>query len=160
MNITKKTIKMKPIKINKVLIALDYDETAQKVAEVGFSMAQAMNAKTILLHVVSEQPIYYSSYTYMRELSVNIMGDIKVSTQHFLDKTKKHLGDESIITILYEGEISDMILKAASEMNVNLIVIGSHSRKWLENILLGSVAADVLKKSTVPMFIVPTKKRI
>jgi nucleotide-binding universal stress UspA family protein len=150
---------MKPIKINKVLIALDYDETAQKVAEVGFALAQAMNAETILLHVISEQPIYYSSYSYMRELSVNVLGDIKVSTQQFLDKTKKHLGDESIKTILNEGEISDMILQAATEMKVDMIVMGSHSRKWLENILLGSVAADVLKKSTVPMFIVPTKKQ-
>ena len=151
---------MKPIKINKVLIALDYDETAQKVAEIGFAMAQAMNAETILLHVISEQPVYYSSYTYMRELSVNIMGDLKVSTQKFLDKTKKHLGDESIKTVLKEGEISEMILKAAREMKVDMIVMGTHSRKWLENILLGSVAADVLKKSDLPMFIVPTKKRI
>ena len=151
---------MKPIKINKVLIALDYDETAQKVAEVGFAVAQAMNAETILLHVINEQPVYYSSYTYMRELSVNVLGDMKVTTQHFLDKTKKHLGDENIKTVVNEGEISEMVLKAASELKVDMIVMGSHSRKWLENILLGSVAADVLKKSTVPMFIVPTKKRL
>ena len=151
---------MKPIKINKVLIALDYDETAQKVAEVGFAVAQAMNSETILLHVINEQPVYYSSYTYMRELSVNVLGDMKVTTQHFLDKTKKHLGDENIKTVVNEGEISEMVLKAASELKVDMIVMGSHSRKWLENILLGSVAADVLKKSTVPMFIVPTKKRL
>jgi len=38
---------------------MDYDETSQKVAEVGFSMAKAMNAETVLLHVISEQPVYY-----------------------------------------------------------------------------------------------------
>ena len=150
---------MKPIKINKVLIALDYDETAQKVAELGFAMAQAMNAETILLHVISEKPIYYSSYTYMRDLNVSIAGDLKVSTLEFLAKIKKQLGNESIKTIAYEGEVSDMILKAASTMKVDMIVLGTHGRKWLENILMGSVAADVLKKSTFPMFIVPTKKR-
>jgi nucleotide-binding universal stress UspA family protein len=49
--------------MKKVLIALDYDQTAQKVAEVGFAMAKAMNAEVTLLHVLSES-IYYSSAEY------------------------------------------------------------------------------------------------
>ena len=150
---------MKTTKIQKVLIAMDYDETSQKVAEVGFSMAKAMNAETILLHVISEQSVYYSTYTYMRELRVDILGDLKISTQKFLDKTKKYLGDDSIKTILKEGEIAETILNTAKELKVDVIVMGSHSRKWLENIILGSEAEDVLKKTTIPLFIVPTKKQ-
>lgn len=150
---------MKTTKVKKVLIALDYDETSLKVAEAGFSMAQAMNAETILLHVISEQPVYYSAYTYMRELRVDFFEDLKKSTQQFLDKAKKHLGDESIKTILTEGDIADTILKTAEEMNVDVIVMGSHSRKWLENIILGSESEDVLKRTSIPLFIVPTKNQ-
>jgi len=150
---------MKTTKIQKVLIAMDYDETSQKVAEVGFSMAKAMNAETILLHVISEQPVYYSTYTYMRELRVDIIGDLKISTQKFLDKTKKYLGDDSIKTILKEGEIAETILNTAKELKADVIVMGSHSRKWLENIILGSEAEDVLKKTTIPLFIIPTRKQ-
>jgi len=54
---------MKTKIIKKVLIALDYNPTAQKVAEAGFSVAKTMNAEVILLHVVSE-PVYYSSEEY------------------------------------------------------------------------------------------------
>jgi len=150
---------MKATKIKKVLIAMDYDQTSQKVAETGFSMATAMNAETILMHVISEQPVYYSAYTYMRELKVDILGDLKVSTQEFLNKTKKLLGDDSIKTILKEGEISETILQTAKELNVDVIVMGTHSRKWLENIIMGSEAANVLKDTTIPLFIVPTKKQ-
>jgi len=141
------------------MIALDYDETAQKVAETGFMLAKAMNAETILLHVISERPVYYSAYTYMRELQVDIIDDLRKSTQDFLDKTKKHLGGESIETVLIEGEIAHSILKAASELNVDIIVMGTHSRKWLENIILGSEAEAVLRKTTIPLYIVPTKKQ-
>jgi len=148
---------MKAEKIKKVLIALDYDETAQKVAETGFSIAQAMNAETVLLHVISENPVYYSSYLYMRELRVDILGDLKKSTQDFLDKTKEFLGDTSIQTALKEGNISDIILETATELNADMIVMGSHSRKWLESILMGSETEDVLKKTVIPLFIVPTK---
>jgi nucleotide-binding universal stress UspA family protein len=150
---------MKTEKIKKVLIAVDYDETSQKVAEAGFSMAKAMNAETILLHVISEQPVYYSSYTYMRELKVDILKDLKKSTQDFLDKTKKHLGDDSIKTILKEGDIADTIIVTAVEIKADIIVMGTHSRKWLESILLGSEAEKVLKMTTKPLFIVPTKKQ-
>ena len=70
---------------------MDYDQTSQKVAEVGYSLAKAMNAEIVLLHVISELPVYYSAYTYMRELRVDILGDLLKSTQAFLDKTKKYL---------------------------------------------------------------------
>jgi nucleotide-binding universal stress UspA family protein len=155
---------MKTTKIKRVLIAMDYDETSQKVAEVGFSIAKAMNAETILLHVISEQPVYYSTYTYMRELSVDELSvdsikDLKKSTQHFLDKAKKHLGDETIQTVLKEGEIAFSILETAKELNVDIIVMGSHSRKWLESIIMGSEAKNVLKNTTIPLFIVPTKNQ-
>ena len=49
---------MKTKKISKVLIALDYDPTAQKVAEIGFSYAKSMEAEVILLHIIAD-PIYY-----------------------------------------------------------------------------------------------------
>jgi len=95
----------------------------------------------------------------MRELKVDILGDLKVSTQEFLNKTKKLLGDDSIKTILKEGEIAQTILQTAKELNVDVIVMGTHSRKWLENIIMGSEAANVLKDTTIPLFIVPTKKQ-
>jgi len=150
---------MKATKIKKVLIAMDYDQTSQKVAETGFSMANAMNAETILMHVISEQPVYYSAYTYMRELRVDILGDLKVSSQEFLNKTKKLLGNETIKTVLKEGDISETILQTAKELKVDVIVMGSHSRKWLENIIMGSEVQEVLKETTIPLFIVPTKKQ-
>jgi nucleotide-binding universal stress UspA family protein len=145
--------------MKKVLIALDYDDTSQKVAEVGFSMAQAMKAEAVLLHVVSEQPVYYSSYMFMTELRVDILEDLKKTTQNFLEKTKNHLGDLTITTLIKEGEIARTILKTANEINVDIIVMGTHSRKWLESIIMGSEVEDVLKKTTIPLFVIPTKRQ-
>lgn len=150
---------MKAAKIKKVLIALDYDETSQIVAEQGFSIAKAMNAEVILLHVISEQPVYYSSYSYMREWRVDMLGDLEKSVREFLEKAKKGLGDSSIQTVVKLGEISDTILRTAKELDVDIIILGTHSRKWLENIFMGSHAQDVLKITTFPLLIIPTKKQ-
>lgn len=51
---------MKAKKIERVLIALDYDPSANKVAEAGFSMAKAMDAEVVLLHIIAD-PVFYSS---------------------------------------------------------------------------------------------------
>jgi len=150
---------MKTTQVKRVLIALDYDETAEKVALQGFAMAKAMNAEVILLHVISEQPAYYSAYTYTREWQVDIIGDLRIAIQKFLDKAKKQLGDESIRTEIEFGDIAYVILGTAKDLNADIIVMGSHSRKWLENIILGSQAADVLKKTAIPLYIIPTKRQ-
>jgi nucleotide-binding universal stress UspA family protein len=160
---------MKPTKMKKVLIALDYNPTAQKVAEIGFSLANAMNAEVTLLHVLSEM-VYYSSVEYdpimgftgFREfgpVELNNLDALKNASLNYLDKSKQHLGDNTIQTLVEEGEIADSILKTAKVIHADFIVLGSHSQKWLKNILMGSVTEKVLNLSSLPLFIIPTKKR-
>jgi nucleotide-binding universal stress UspA family protein len=160
---------MKTINKKKVLIALDYDPTAQKVAETGFSMAKSMSAEVILLHVISD-PMYYSSTEYspimgfsnyidVSEIQLNSVDGLKKASQYFLDKLKQHLGDRDIQTLVKDGDFADAILKAAKEVHADIIVIGSHSRKWLENIVMGSVTEKVLHHTSIPLFIVPTRKK-
>ena len=78
------------------------------------------------------------------------------SAQLFLEKSKVHLGDESIKTTVRSGDFADTILETAREMNADIIIMGSHSRKWLENIVMGSVTEKVLHKTTIPLVIIPT----
>lgn len=158
---------MKTTKMKRVLIALDYDPTAQKVAETGFSLAKTMNAEVTLLHVVSD-PVYYSltSYSPVMGFSRDIEADthlfeteegIRKATQNFLNQAKLFLGEETIQTLIKEGDFAEAILKAAKDLQAEVIVMGSHSRRWLEEILMGSVTEKVLKQTTIPLFIVPTR---
>ena len=160
---------MKTNKMTKVLIALDYDPTAQKVAEAGFSMAKTMNAEVILLHVITD-PVYYSSAEYSPimgfdgfmntdQFQLDSVDGLKKAASYFLDKTKHHLGDDTILTLVEEGDYAESIVKTAKRMHADIIVIGSHSRKWLENIVMGSVTEKVLHLTSIPLFIVPTKRQ-
>ena len=154
--------------MKKVLIALDYDPTAQKVAEVGFSMAKAMNAEVTLLHVISD-PLYYSSIEYSPIMGFNGFMEtgpsqfnnesLKKAALSFLDKSRHHLGDKTIHTLVEEGDFAESILKTAKRIHADVIVMGSHSRKWLENIVMGSVTEKVLHHTSIPLFIIPTKQK-
>lgn len=160
---------MKTNEVKKVLIALDYNPTAQKVAEMGFSLAKAMNAEVTLLHVISEL-VYYSSteydpimgFTGFREagpIEVDYLGKLKIASLNYLDKSKQHLGDSTIHTLVEEGDIAESILKTAKAIHADFIVLGSHSHKWLKDILMGSVTESVLQLTSLPLFIIPTKKK-
>lgn len=154
--------------MKKILIALDYDPTAQKVAEAGFTLAKSLNAEVILLHVMRD-PVFYSTskfspimgYNGYVDVSPTVLSSVDGLTNaslKYLDKTRQHLGDTSIQTLVKEGDFAETILETAKELHSSIIVIGSHSQKWLENIVMGSVTEKVLRHSAVPLFIVPTKK--
>jgi len=160
---------MKTDKAIKVLIALDYNPTAQKVAEEGFSIAKAMNAEVTLLHVISD-PFYYSSTEYSPimgfngfmetgPLQLDSIDGLKEAALLFLDRSRHHLGDKTILTLIREGDFAESILKTAKEIHADIIILGSHSRKWLENIVIGSVTEKVLRHTPIPLLIIPTKKK-
>jgi nucleotide-binding universal stress UspA family protein len=154
----------------KVLIALDYDSTSQKVAEAGYSMAEAMKAEVFLLHIIADAT-YYSALEYspitgfagnmdMSNLQLNSIDALKNATRQFLEKTKHHLGDKTITILVKEGDFADSILATAKEILADFIVIGSHSRNWIENMLMGSVTEKVLRHSKIPVLIISTKKPV
>ena len=152
-----------------ILIALDYNPTAQRIAELGFSLGENNHAAITLLHVISD-PSYYASTEYdpimgfggymnMDLLRPDIMDELKTTSLDFLEKTKHHLGDDTIKTLVREGIIAASILDAAKELNADIIVMGSHSQRWLENIVMGSITEYVLHRTDIPLFIIPTKKQ-
>ncbi len=154
--------------MKKILIALDYEPTAQKVAETGYSLGENLNTEITLLHVIGD-PSYYASSAYdpimgfggyvnVDLLHPEIINELKKSSLDFLEKSKHHLGDETIKILIREGSIAESILETAEELNSDIIVMGSHSKRWLENVLLGSITEHVLRHTVKPLFIIPTKK--
>jgi len=153
--------------MKKVLIALDYSPAAEKIAETGYALAKATGAEVTLIHVVAE-PDYYSTLDYSPIMGytgftspdmLTLVDDteLKNASRDFLEQSKKHLGDESIAIMLGEGECAEAILKAAADLSADIIVMGTHSRRGLDKILMGSIAEKVLNHSDIPLLIIPTK---
>ena len=155
--------------MKKILIALDYNPTAQKVAEAGYALAKDMKAEVILFHAIADS-LYYYSLQYSPIMGYNGLNDtdpaqiinetnkLRKSAQLFLDKSKQHLADVTIQTIIGEGEFSESIIQTAKDEHVDIVVMGSHCRSGLDRILMGSIAEKVLYHITIPVFIIPTRE--
>ena len=151
--------------MKKILIAIDYNPTAQDIAKKGYELAKSMNAEVTLLHVVADYTYYssldyspimgFDSFSNLGVLQTNTVAELQNAANDYLDKTKRYLDDETIKTVVKDGDSGQEIIDAAKEMDVDVIVMGSHSRRGLEKILMGSVAEKVLRNSTLPLFIIP-----
>lgn len=157
--------------MKKVLIAIDYHPTSEKVAEEGHKLAQQLGAKTCLIHVRAESSYYDTGYSNFFGLEgygmaadpamatdPSLASEVRNTTDDFLKSAAKHLNDPSVETYMAEGDTDQAILEYAAEWNADMIVMGTHSRSGLEKILMGNVAAKVLEKTKVPMFMVPVEK--
>jgi nucleotide-binding universal stress UspA family protein len=154
--------------MKKVLIALDYNPGAQRIAETGYELSKALKAQTILLHVTSAAT-YYSSLNYspivgfdsssnLDVVQTDSIEKVKGLAQRYLDKSKRLLCDEAIQTVVKEGDFGETILQTAKELKVDIIVIGTHKHKRLDKILMGSIAERVLQHTEIPLLIIPLNR--
>jgi nucleotide-binding universal stress UspA family protein len=147
--------------MKRVIIAVDFSPVAQKVTEAGYSVAKSMQATVALVHVVADVSYYAMEYSPLmgytglggdnaRQLAV----DLKQEARNFVQATAQHLGDQNIETFVLEGDAADAILDFSIDWKADLIVMGAHSRGALD-ILVGNVTSGVLKKTKVPVLVIP-----
>lgn len=150
--------------MKKVVIALDYEPSAEKVAKEGYAIAKAMNAEVALLHVVNE-PSYYASNMYSPIMGFTGFAGPEIletdkglykEAKRFLEETKKHLGDETIETSVIEGDFIEAITSVVKNFGADLLVMGSHKRKGIEKLLIGNFTEKVLNMVTIPLLAIPT----
>lgn len=140
--------------MKKILIALDDGPTSEKVASMGLQLGQQLNAEIALISVVDTTDLMTNGGITPQELEDSIKNDLKKSQQMLIDKVFK---DYKVWTFVEEGKPNEIILKVAEEWEADIIVLGTHGRTGLSHLLMGSVAEKILRHSTKPLFIVPTK---
>lgn len=154
--------------MKRVLIALDYDSNSNEIAKIGYQLAQKMGAQTVLLHVLFDQSNFSSTQLDpmmgMGGYDYNVFADVVDAESYtsagiqYLEHIKEFLNDDSIQLLVKIGDASDEILATSISTQSDLIVMGTHSKKWLEKVLVGSVAASVLEQTDIPLLVIPTKK--
>ena len=91
--------------MKKILIAIDYTPSAEKVAETGYALATALKAEVAIIHVITEAAFYAMDYSPIMGYNggyttgtIEMAEDIKKEAENFLAASVKHLGDNSIAT--------------------------------------------------------------
>ena len=144
--------------MKKILIAVDFSDIANTAVEQASMIALATNAEITIMYVAPPDPDYIG-FKSMNKNERNELADVLQKEHHQLQDIAHRLNSQGIQAkaLLVQGEPIDTILQEAKKINCNLIVMGSHGFSGITRALLGSVSEGVLRKSTLPLLIVPYK---
>jgi nucleotide-binding universal stress UspA family protein len=144
--------------MKKILIALDFHPSSTKIIDAGLLMAKTMEAKVTLLYVKIKLVDYSLIYKKVGSIKLDSMADLELAAHSFLEKSKHQIENSMIETLVKEGDFAEFVLNTAKEMSVDMIVIGSHNAKWVEEIVMGRITNESLQQTSIPLLIIPTRK--
>jgi len=145
--------------IKKILFPVDFSKISQKIVPYVLLMAKKFDAEIHLLFVT--RVFEHFSYIYVSDTSItNIEQEIMDGAKHKMDDfIKENMRNyPKIKTSIIKGDAAEEIVNYTKNKNIDIIAISTHGRKGLEKILLGSVTEQVIKTSTVPVFIINPHK--
>jgi nucleotide-binding universal stress UspA family protein len=132
--------------IERILVPIDFSDHSRAVLRVAESMARSERAEMILAHVVEPvQPIATTApYPHVETAMVEANRDKLHSISPSDPSTSfKHC--------LKQGSAGKGIVEIAEEERVDLIVMGTHGRRGLSRLLMGSVAEEVVRHAPCPV---------
>ena len=139
-----------------ILVPTDFSEPAERALELAMTVAERFDSKVTLLHATWIPPVAYGGYA--ESLSWPIDDMTKAAKQELdavLAKAKTRL--PTIDGLVTFSEPSQTILDVARDRRADLIVMGTHGRRGLSRVLLGSVAERIVRLSPVPVLTVSGK---
>jgi len=144
----------------KLLVAVDLSDSTQIIVKKAEEIAKAFSAKVWILHNAEPEPDVLEFRADPQTARESLAKEFHREHRQ-IQKIAKRLRKASLKTtaLLVHGPTVETILKEASKLDVDMIVVGSHGRSAMYQLLVGSVSEGVLHKSRCPILVVPTHQR-
>ena len=153
-------------KENHILVPVDFSVQSEKACKMAVNIARQIHTKLILMHCYINPVIHSIPFSDIYAYDSSLLAKMEYSEenankefQKFVTKMSKEIGVEKWKSVAPEyiiksGYPDDDILAFAQKYHSQLIVMGSGGRNSPSG-TLGSIAADIMYNSPVPVMIVP-----
>jgi nucleotide-binding universal stress UspA family protein len=144
------------LKIQRILCPVDFSECSAKAYDYAYSMAQHYEAKLYVEHVVQVLQGAYPYYNFPDVAGNSIYWDLSKGAE---DRMRALVKDHSFNglqpeVVVHKGFLPDSILSFAENVQADLVVMGTHGRRGLDRLVMGSVTESVLRKAACPVLAV------
>lgn len=145
----------------RILVAVDASQTGKLALETAIGLASESQAQLRIVYVVDTANINIGA-----ELAdqYQVSASLVDNAQKILNRAERIAdaagvaAEASVITIdALNKRIPDAIADDAEAWSADLIVIGTHGRRGLSRLLLGSIAEGVARLATGPVLLVRWK---
>jgi nucleotide-binding universal stress UspA family protein len=144
----------------KILVAVDGSAPSQRGLDEAIRVAKATGGRFRLVHVVNELVMtgdqapasYYSAVIEsLRESGAKVLEDASATVR------RADVPCEQKLIETIGGRAADEIVREAKQWPADLIVLGTHGRRGLKRLAMGSDAEMVLRLAPVPVLMVRDK---
>jgi len=144
------------IKLSRILVPTDFSEIGRLAVEYGTSLAAQFESELHLLHVIDDYFVLAPESNLMLPDRNEYLRDLKAAADHDLSTLPGPDGvpESRVRRHTLVGRPFEEIVQYAKKHEVDLIVIGSHGRRGLSHLLLGSVAERVVRTAGCPVLTV------
>ena len=143
---------------DRILVPIDGSPTSERALAEAAGLARLCSATLRLLHVM-DPLMHITGYERPEVFVREIEPALRKAAQDLLAKARDGVADDRVRveTALVDSvgqRVSDIILDQAAAWPADLIVIGTHGRRGVDRVLMGSDAEQVARRSPVPVLLV------
>ncbi|CEG60501.1 universal stress protein [Legionella micdadei] len=142
----------------RIMVAVDGSEISHLALKEAIRLAKDQKAELRIIHVIDESAVYptESHVDYASLWQVHREEGLK-----FLDQISEEVRNEQVpfdckLVELkpFAGKIAEKIGEEAKVWPADLLVLGTHGRRGLNHLLLGSVAEQIIRIATTPVLLI------
>jgi nucleotide-binding universal stress UspA family protein len=149
-----------------LLVAVDFSPYSEQALCFAGRLAEKLKARLLVLHVIhdpAEAPGFYAQKGKKKKFLKSMEEAAEEMMEEFLLKMRQAYPDlvpiKKAKPLLVVGTPVTRIVEVAEKNQVDMIIIGSHGRTGLANLLVGSKVQRVIQLSPVPVTVVKTPRK-
>jgi nucleotide-binding universal stress UspA family protein len=148
----------------KILVPVDGSSTSEAGLKTAIGMVQDSGGTLVILHVVDEHVLIQTTDYVGGNYYDEMVDSLKDAGRQVLAKAcaqaqKAGVPFKSVSVETIEGGVAALILDQCRKVRADAIVMGTHGRRGLSRMVLGSDAEGVVRGASVPVVLVKAKER-
>ena len=146
----------------KIFVPIDGSPTSNLGLNEAIKLAKDQGAKLRLFHLVDEYIAVSSPDGMAFSNSDDLLESLRQGGKRIIEKAevlarRNGLAPESVMLESFGGRAADFIVKQANKWGADLIVLGTHGRRGVKRLVMGSDAEQVVRTTRVPVLLVRSK---
>lgn len=140
----------------KLLVAIDFSDPTDLILRVARRLAASLDASVWLVHAAEPEPDfvgYDAGPEVVRGQVAKELREEHRKLQEYADKLRD--ASVEVKAILAQGPTVETLLEMAEKQGSDLIVVGSHGRGMMAEMLMGSVSQGLIRAGKCPVTVVP-----
>lgn len=140
-----------------VLLPTDGSEFANAALKRGAEFAKSMNAKISVVYVTPPWDVGAPAEVIMSFPAEEVKRNMEKAANETLDAAKAIVAEVTNIQCdgihVAQSHPAEGVLTAAEQSGCDIIVLGSHGRRGISKLLLGSTAQEILTRAHLPVLV-------